>query len=118
MLASLGVGSANTAGRDGSDSVAPGDGVLGKRKRREDKEVAELADDLRLPATWGQWLKKSGSGAVVVFVDAASMQSAFRECKRVVREGGAVEWSGAEGLGEKRECVFPLLLALSLTFAL
>ena len=121
VLASLGIGSGDTAGRDGSDGVALGEtaggGVLGKRKRREDKEVTELADDLRLPATWGQWLKKSGSGAVVVFVDAASMQRAFRECKRVVGEGGVVEWSGAEGLGEKREC-FLFLLELSLTLAL
>jgi ribosomal RNA-processing protein 7 len=110
VLVSLGIGSDTAAGKAGSSVVALGEptggGVLGKRKRREDKEMVELEEDLRLPATWGQWLRKSGSGAVVVFVDAASMQRAFRECRRVVREGGAVEWNGAEGLGEKRECSF------------
>lgn len=112
VLASLGIVSGATTESAGPDSIvldeAAGSGVLGKRKRREDKEVSQLQEDLRLPATWEQWLRKSGSGAVVVFVDAASMQRAFRECKKIVREGGVVEWSGADGLGEKRECFFTI----------
>ena len=110
VLASLGIDSSVAAGKTGSDGeTAGGGGVLGKRKRREDKEVVGLEEDLRLPTTWGQWLKKSGSGAVVAFVDAASMQRAFRECRRVVREGRTVEWGGAEDLGEKRKCSLFLL---------
>lgn len=113
VLTLLGIGSGAASGRADSDNIEPGKavggGVLGKRKRRQDKEVAEIEEDLRLPTTWGQRLRKSGSGAVVVFVDAASMQRAFRECGRIVKDGGAVEWSGAEGLGEKREYSFMLV---------
>ena len=114
VLASLGIGPGGAVGRGDSDGRDEGEaeagagagGVLGKRKRREDREVAELEEDLRLPATWEQRLRKSGSSAVAVFVDAASMQKAFKECRRVVKGRVRVEWKSAEVLGEKREYFF------------
>ena len=80
-----------------------------KRKRnfeREEKMVAEGVvedEDSALPAVWNGEVRKSGSGAVVVFVDKKSARGAMKEVAKAVKEGRKVSWkSSGEGLGIER----------------
>ncbi|CAO2657922.1 Nn.00g071820.m01.CDS01 [Neocucurbitaria sp. VM-36] len=80
-----------------------------KRKRnfeREEKMVAEGVvedEDSALPAVWNGELRKSGSGAVVVFVDKKSARGAMKEVIKAVKEGIKISWtSSGEGLGIER----------------
>ncbi|KAJ4366323.1 hypothetical protein N0V83_007959 [Neocucurbitaria cava] len=77
-----------------------------KRKRNhelEEKMVAEGVledDDSALPSVWKGEVRRSGSGAVVVFVDRKSARGAMKEVVKAVKEGRTVAWkSSGEGLG-------------------
>ncbi|KAF2476031.1 uncharacterized protein BDR25DRAFT_331638 [Lindgomyces ingoldianus] len=86
-------------GRDG------GKEQRGKKRKRDEEIVAEgVIEDEKsaLPKIWPAELRKSGSGAVVVFVDKASARGAMKEVKRAGKEGREVAWKGAEGLGVQR----------------
>lgn len=83
----------------------------GKKRKRENDEalVAEgvLEDDeSMLPAVWPSALKKSGSGAVVVFVDRKSARGAWKAVHSAVKEGRRIPWTAGEGLGVERK--YPL----------
>ncbi|KAF1955422.1 hypothetical protein CC80DRAFT_94931 [Byssothecium circinans] len=77
-----------------------------KGKGREDNvSVAEgVVEDEKsaLPRTWSGGVREGGSCAVVVFVDRGSMVGAWKEVRRVVKEGGEVRWKGGEGVGVER----------------
>jgi ribosomal RNA-processing protein 7 len=82
--------------------------MRGKKRKRTDNAaiiaegVVEDADSA-LPQLWNSEVRKSGSGAVVVFVDKKSARGALREVQRAVKEGKSVNWkSGGEGLGVER----------------
>jgi ribosomal RNA-processing protein 7 len=89
-------------------------GVKRKReddeKKKDDREiVAEgVVEDEKsaLPRTWKGEVRMGGSSAVVVFVDRRSMAGAWKEVKRVAKEGGKVRWKGGEGVGIDREYTF------------
>ncbi|KAA8612403.1 RRP7 multi-domain protein [Pyrenophora tritici-repentis] len=78
-----------------------------KRKRNDDAAViAEgVVEDAEsaLPQLWNREVRKSGSSAVVVFVDKKSARGALREVQKAVKEGKTVSWkSKGEGLGVER----------------
>jgi ribosomal RNA-processing protein 7 len=81
-----------------------------KRKRgNEDedeqaKQLAQIAGDMRLPSTWDRPLWKSGSSAVVVFVDKAAMETAFKACRAAVKKSQNIEWPSppSSDLGSSR----------------
>jgi ribosomal RNA-processing protein 7 len=82
------------------------DGVTKKRKRKtQQEEGKEMEDLLQLPETWEARVRKSGSSAVVVFVDKASADMVLRECKNLAKKGNAaadIVWRAAGEWGEKR----------------
>jgi ribosomal RNA-processing protein 7 len=81
----------------------------GKKRKRSEEEalVAEGVvedEDSALPRLWPGSLSKSGSGAVVVFVDKGSARGALREIQRAVKEGKSIVWkSGNVALGVERK---------------
>jgi ribosomal RNA-processing protein 7 len=92
----------DTASKDGE-----GEKRGKKRKRTDDaaviaEGVVENADSA-LPRLWTSELRRSGSGAVVVFVDKKSARGALKEVQKAVKEGRSVSWKGGEGLGVERK---------------
>lgn len=89
-----------------------------KRKRANDEAmVAEgvLEDeDSMLPKLWSGEVRRSGSAAIVVFVDRKSARGAMKEVARAVKEGRSVVWKAGEGLGVEREFSSSLLLLTAL----
>lgn len=93
------------AAQDGADQRGK------KRKRNIAEDKAMIAEgviedeDSALPALWNSELRKSGSGAVVVFVDRKSARGALKELQRAVKEGRSIVWKGEEGLGVERTLI-------------
>jgi ribosomal RNA-processing protein 7 len=84
-----------------------------KRKRADEDVIAEGViedEESALPGLWAGELRRSGSGAVVVFVDKRSARGALKEVLRAIKEGREVKWVGGEGLGVERMFSFLLLL--------
>jgi ribosomal RNA-processing protein 7 len=77
-----------------------------KRKRNEEALVAEGViedEDSALPSIWPGELRRSGSGAVVIFVDKRSARGAFKELQKAAKESRTVHWkSGDAALGVER----------------
>ncbi|KAI8933511.1 hypothetical protein NX059_009248 [Plenodomus lindquistii] len=85
---------------------ANGDGNAKKRKREAEQDmlaegIIEDADSA-LPKVWGAAVKRSGSGAVVVFVDRKSCRGAMGRVREIVKEGVEVRWEMGEGVGVDR----------------
>jgi ribosomal RNA-processing protein 7 len=78
-----------------------------KRKRNDEALVAEgvVEDaDSALPSIWPSELRRSGSGAIVVFVDKKSARGAIKAIYRAVKENKPIHWkSGDAALGVERE---------------
>ncbi|KAI9719253.1 MAG: hypothetical protein M1812_003583 [Candelaria pacifica] len=69
-----------------------------KRKRGEDKVVEEYTEASELPKTWDRELHRSGSTAVVVFVDKASAEAGLKAARKAAKEGTKMHWGdGVEG---------------------
>ncbi|TKA76693.1 hypothetical protein B0A49_04130 [Cryomyces minteri] len=79
--------------------VAPSVPAKGrKRKRGQDGGGEDEEDVAKLPETWDRELRRSGSTAVVVFVDRASAEMALKEARRAAKGGKEVVWGkGVEG---------------------
>ncbi|KAH9863927.1 hypothetical protein J1614_009860 [Plenodomus biglobosus] len=97
-------GEGSRKGGAGTEAEAEARGK--KRKREQDEEtlaegVIEDADSA-LPKLWSTELKKSGSGAVVVFVDKKSCRGALKGVKEIIKEGREIQWKIGEGLGVDR----------------
>jgi len=79
-----------------------------KRKRSKDStvRVAEevLGEEADLPKIWDREILRSGSCAVIVFVDRASADAVLKACRRVAKKGEHVEWNGVGSLGLQRMC--------------
>ncbi|MCJ1291683.1 Meiotic recombination protein dmc1 [Xylographa carneopallida] len=78
-----------------------------KRKRGVEEISVDHMDRMRLPETWDRPVWHSGSNAVVVFVDRASMEAVVRAVRRVQKGGEKIVWGdGMEGktptLGSQR----------------
>ncbi|KAF1851597.1 uncharacterized protein K460DRAFT_274827 [Cucurbitaria berberidis CBS 394.84] len=73
-----------------------------KRKRNHATEQAMIAEgvvedeDSALPQLWHGALRRSGSGAVVVFVDKKSARGALKEVQKAVVQGRKVAWKSGE----------------------
>lgn len=68
-----------------------------KRKREAKEGVPEL--DSAPPETWDRDIQKSGSNAVVVFVDRTSMLAAFQAVQKTHKSKSALAWE--DGFAEK-----------------
>lgn len=83
------------------------DGELrGKKRKRNDAEVVAEGvvedEESALPALWASEVRRSGSAAVVVFVDKRSARGALKEIQSAVKSGRVVEWKAGSGLGVER----------------
>ncbi|KAH8723222.1 ribosomal RNA-processing protein 7-domain-containing protein [Phaeosphaeriaceae sp. PMI808] len=70
-----------------------------KRKREEEALVAEGVvedEDSALPCLWPNDLRRSGSGAIVIFVDKRSARGAFKEIQKAVKEGRSIYWKNRD----------------------
>ncbi|KAF2450635.1 hypothetical protein P171DRAFT_426966 [Karstenula rhodostoma CBS 690.94] len=84
----------------------------GKKRKREEGGKAKKSDmvaegvleddDSALPRVWSASVRRSGSGAVVVFLDKASMRGALKEVHAAVKLGKEIRWTGGEALGVER----------------
>ncbi|MCJ1476355.1 Ribosomal RNA-processing protein 7 [Lambiella insularis] len=63
-----------------------------KRKSGPAKESIEDTEGTRLPETWDRQILHSGSNAVVVFVDRASMEAVVKAAKRAKKDGEKIVW--------------------------
>ncbi|KAK5154343.1 hypothetical protein LTR04_006057 [Oleoguttula sp. CCFEE 6159] len=79
--------------------VAPSVPAKGRKRKRGQDGVGEDEEDVaKLPETWDRELRRSGSTAVVVFVDRASAEMALKETRRAAKGGKEVVWGkGVEG---------------------
>lgn len=79
-----------------------------KRKRDADSEFSPGLDQAQFPSTWDQILLPSGSHAVVIFVDRASMEAALTAVKKARKSTTQIQWgdgiqSTTFALGSKRK---------------
>lgn len=95
---------------DGPKQTQDSDEKRGKKRKRSLSEAESLVaegvvedEDSALPRLWSTELRKSGSGAVVVFVDKKSARGALKEVQRAIKEGRRISWKGGEGLGVERK---------------
>ena len=68
-----------------------------KRKRGADPDGQAQLLEADLPSTWDREIHKSGSDAVVVFVDRPSMEAALKAVKKARKSQKSIQWD--EGLG-------------------
>ena len=83
------------------------DGKTGKKEIVAEGLVED--DESALPRIWNGEIRRSGSGAVVVFLDRASMKGALLGVQKAVKEGKTVPWIGGTALGVERESTSPLI---------
>jgi ribosomal RNA-processing protein 7 len=67
-----------------------------KRKRLDEDELM-----MSLPAVWDREVQKSGSSAVVVFVDKPSMEATLKSVKKAAKARSELVWG--EGVADKVE---------------
>ena len=83
----------------------------GKKRKRNDAEIVAEGvvedEDSALPALWASEARRSGSAAVVVFVDKRSARGALKEIQAAVKSGRAVQWKAGSGLGLERKSHHP-----------
>lgn len=79
----------------------------GKKRKRNDTEVVAEGvvedEESALPALWGSEVRRSGSAAIVVFVDKRSARGALKEVQSAAKSGRTVSWKSGSGLGVERK---------------
>ena len=70
-----------------------------KRKRAQIDQGREEALDTDLPELWGRDLYRSGSNAVVVFLDRPSAEAAMKAVRRAAKKGEEIVWG--KGLDDR-----------------
>lgn len=107
----------------GKEDTASGDNALRGKKRKRTEDAAMVAEGVvedaesALPKLWSSELRRSGGGAVVVFVDKKSARGAMKAVQKAVKEGQEVVWKSGENLGVERKLFssfFPSSLSLCL----
>ncbi len=87
--------------------------VRGKKRKRNDAEVVAEGvvedEESALPSLWGSEVRRSGSAAVVLFVDRRSARGALKEAMSAVKEGRAIYWKSGSGLGVERKSFSSIL---------
>ena len=100
------LGGARVESVDFEDSNAPrkpNAPVAGKKRKRGggggSKTLQQSSEDVgRLPETWDRELHRSGSTAIVTFVDTSSSELAMKEARKVARAGKRLHWGqGLDG---------------------
>jgi ribosomal RNA-processing protein 7 len=87
-------------GQSWDDGAVQEKKLSGKKRKRAEVEE-NLAEEYALPPTWSLGTKKSGSSAVIVFVDKTTADAVLKECRRLVKKGRKLEWVQTEELGVK-----------------
>lgn len=87
------------------DNVVSGAVVALKPGRKRKRNAEDVPQELELPGVWDREVLKSGSSAVVIFVDRASAESALKHCKKAAKTQKEVQWISEAGLGEKSKAV-------------
>lgn len=87
-------------------------GISRKRKRKRSELHENQAPEVDLPDTWDRPLHRSGSSAVVVFVDRSSAEAAMKAVKKAIIRDQEVAWGkGLEDklpkLGSARKSLLP-----------
>lgn len=85
----------------------PAKGSKSKKRKRGAEDADLEAPEAQLPNTWDKPLLRSGSCAVLVFVDKASAGLAMKACKKAAlqakkRGQATIEWEGEGLLGLER----------------
>ncbi|KAL4901801.1 hypothetical protein BDW74DRAFT_181519 [Aspergillus multicolor] len=70
-----------------------------KRKRVTADELENRLDEISFPSTWDRQLHRSGSHAIVVFVDKASMEASLKAAKKAARKASTITWG--EGIEDR-----------------
>ena len=73
----------------------------GKKRKRDEEIVAEGVvedEESALPSIWPGELRKSGSTAVVIFVDRGSCRGAYREVQKAVKESKEIIWKALDAV--------------------
>ncbi|KAL4917086.1 ribosomal RNA-processing protein 7-domain-containing protein [Aspergillus aurantiobrunneus] len=100
--------SARTGKKNGAAQIALVQGTNvskgKKRKRVTADELENRLDEVSLPSTWDRQLHRSGSHAVVVFVDKASMEASLKAARKAAKKssGGSAVVTWGEGIEESR----------------
>jgi ribosomal RNA-processing protein 7 len=95
-------------------AASDGEKVVGeqrgkKRKRTNADDAAVIAEGVvedaesSLPKLWNTEVKRSGSGAIAVFVDKKSARGALKCVQKAVKESQTITWKTGEGLGVERK---------------
>lgn len=71
----------------------------GKKRKRAEIQSMEEVEGAELPEVWDRELHRSGSTAVVLFVDRASMKASFKAAKKAAKGGKEIVWG--QGVEEK-----------------
>ncbi|KAJ5109753.1 hypothetical protein N7532_002398 [Penicillium argentinense] len=74
----------------------------GKKRKRAVATADELQnqlDDISFPSTWDRKLQKSGSHAIVLFADKASMETSLKAATKAAKKGTSLKWD--EGVSDK-----------------
>jgi ribosomal RNA-processing protein 7 len=81
----------------------------GKKRKRSDVDVVAEGvvedEESALPSLWAGELRRSGSAAVVVFVDRRSARGALKEIQAAAKSGKSITWSAGSALGVERESI-------------
>ena len=70
-----------------------------KKRKRDEQDIAQGLAAAEWPKVWDRELHASGSNAVVVFVDRASMEAVIKAVKRVQKGKERIVWG--EGVEDK-----------------
>jgi ribosomal RNA-processing protein 7 len=96
-----------------ADADAEGESRGKKRKRNDADVVAEGVvedEESALPSLWAGEVRRSGSAAVVIFVDKRSARGALKEIQTAVKSGRTISWHSGSGLGVDRESRTPHII--------
>ncbi|CBX97941.1 predicted protein [Plenodomus lingam JN3] len=98
-------GEGNRKGNAGASGDEEGRGR--KRKREQEQELLAEGvmedEESALPKLWSTEIKRSGSGAVVVFVDKKSCRGALKRIKETIKSAQQIHWKTSERLGIHRK---------------
>ena len=77
-------------------SIVQSEGKKGKKRKRDSGNGEDRANEEKevglLPEIWDRQLHRTGSTAVVRFVDRSSAEMAIREVKRAIKSGREIRW--------------------------
>lgn len=97
----------------GKEDAMSGDSTTrGKKRKRTPDDPAMVAEGVvedaesALPKLWNSELRRSGSAAVVVFVDKKSARGAMKAVQKAAKEGQEIAWRGGENMGVERTFSF------------